>query len=310
MITWRAFIGSPPPAPRGAPARRAARARPRSTTSARGADHVGRRPRRRRRARRRRRCCGRTWRRSPRSSAEHHQHAACAVEVGRAPRRPAWSRARRTPRVDDRERAAVGVHGQRRAQRAAARLAVDLDGVARAAWGRRPRRRRCGAARTARRRGHGRCPSGARPWRRSSRPRRGSWSRRCRGGARASSARTASWTSGPWKRSPKTALVEVDLARASCRCTAPGARPSGVRPDLDHAALRARARRRGRAAGSASASTSTTSRPRWVTRLLPIWPGPRMPLNTRAGWRRRRSSPARGRCGSRGRPARGGSCGA
>ena len=28
---------------------------------------------------------------------------------------------------------------------------------------------------------------------------------------------------------------------------------------------------------------STTSRPRWVARLLPIWPGPRMPLNTRAG---------------------------
>src|SRR6185503_6615330 len=28
---------------------------------------------------------------------------------------------------------------------------------------------------------------------------------------------------------------------------------------------------------------STTSSPRWVTRLLPIWPGPRMPLNTRAG---------------------------
>ena len=28
---------------------------------------------------------------------------------------------------------------------------------------------------------------------------------------------------------------------------------------------------------------STTSSPRWVARLLPIWPGPRMPLNTRAG---------------------------
>ena len=53
--------------------------------------------------------------------------------------------------------------------------------------------------------------------------------------------------------------------------------------DFDDGALRAWEPSRAGAARFWSAITSTILRPRCVTRLLPIWPGPRMPLNTRDG---------------------------
>ena len=102
--------------------------------------------------------------------------AAAVAEARAAPRRPAWSRGGEGLGVERGQRAAVGVDRQRArsARRRSLRLILT---VYCAAWDRRPRRRRCGAARTARRRGHGRCPSGATPWRRSWRPRRGSGGR-------------------------------------------------------------------------------------------------------------------------------------
>ena len=74
---------------------------------------------------------------------------------------------------------------ERGAQGAPARLAVHLHGVASRAWGRtRPRRRSSGAPGSSPR-GHARCPSGARAWRRRRAPRCACASRRCRDGARA-----------------------------------------------------------------------------------------------------------------------------
>ena len=100
----------------------------------------------------------------------------------------------------------------------------------------------------------------AEPWRREAR-----------------SARAASSTSEWWKGSPKSSFGRsafvvlpstAALAIGSCTSTT-ALREPGTEP-LISSRLR-------------SASTWATSRPFWVTRLLPIWPGILMPLKTRAG---------------------------
>ena len=148
-------------------------ARPRAATSASSSSAASesdqRCARRRRRRRRPSRAGSTTTRAMLRNDfaqrdlvvAEQHQHLAAAVEglerlCGRARRGLVVGGG-----VDDRDAAAAGVHAERRAQRAPARLAVDLHGVAARAWGRRPRRRRSSAACGSSRRGRGRCPSGA-----------------------------------------------------------------------------------------------------------------------------------------------------
>ena len=167
---------------------------------------------------------------------------------------------------------------QRAAQRGAALLAVDLEGVvarlraedgAAAGPDRRARRAGAGAAGAllAPRLGAAAADLAA-----------GLGRRACPGGARSSSARTDSWTSGPLNSRAEGGVVELRpscvpprIGASSHRCAPPRRRCAG------------RGRRRGRAAGSARRRPATTSRPFWVTRLLPIWPGPRMPFITRAG---------------------------
>ena len=173
------------------------------------------------------------------------------------------------------------MHRQRRAQRASARLAVDLDRVVArlgpegdAAAVAVRRRQRAGAARPV--------PFWRQALAPSSRPRRGSCVDAVPRRRAFSSARAASWTR------PVELLAEDRSRRGrpcrSCRCREPWLRPcQASAPDLDDGALRGPAPSRARAAGSRPAITSTISSPRWVTRLLPIWPGPRMPLNTRDG---------------------------
>ena len=87
-------------------------------------------------------------------------------------------------RVDHVDRAALGVHRQRAAQRGAAGLAVDLEDVVSAGSGRRPCRRPSRSASGRCRRVRGRCPSGATASRRRRGPCRGSWSSACPDGAR------------------------------------------------------------------------------------------------------------------------------
>ena len=107
--------------------------------------------------------------------------------------------------VEHGDAAAGGVHRQRRPQGAPARLAVHLHGVVRAASGRRRRRRRGGAGRSARPPGRARCPSGARPWRWSSRPRRGRAWTPCRGAGPPGRRAPSRATSDSWNSSPNTA---------------------------------------------------------------------------------------------------------
>ena len=97
---------------------------------ARGADHVGDAGARRRAARRRARGCGTTARPRSCSSAEHDEHRAARRPVAEQLGGALGRRRVERRRVEDRERAALGVHRQRAAQRGAALLAVDLEGVA------------------------------------------------------------------------------------------------------------------------------------------------------------------------------------
>ena len=139
--------------------------------------------------------------------------------------------------VDHGERAALGVQRQRGAQRPAARLAVDLDRVA----------ARLGAeghaaadplrAGRARPRERGRCPSGARPWRRSSRPRRGSCVDAVPAPAGVQLGAHRLVHERPWNCSPKTASSSVDACRCLCRARRRGLPSAHVRPDLDDGAL-------------------------------------------------------------------------
>ena len=81
------------------------------------------------------------------SAPSSDQHAAAVRRATRAPRRPCWSRARRrTSASTTATLPRAGVHAERRPQRAPARLAVHLHGVAARAWGRMPRRRPSSAA--------------------------------------------------------------------------------------------------------------------------------------------------------------------
>ena len=182
------------------------------------------RPGARRRSRRRRRRCRPACtltpldvaeglaRRSRRSAPTHDQR-------GRRSPKPAerlggglGRRRRRTSAGSQtRQRAALGVDRQRGAQRLLARLAVDLDGVAARLRAERDAAAVAVAAWTARRRGRGRCPSGGRPSRRSSRPRRGSSVDAVPARRAFSSARAVSWTRPMLNSSPKTSSSRSTL---------------------------------------------------------------------------------------------------
>ena len=192
--------------------------------------------------------------------------------ISPAPRPRPWSRAsRRRPASSTATLLALGVDRERRAHRLAARLAVDLDhvvarlgaeGDAAAEAVRDAERADAGAAGALLAPGLGG---------RSSRPRRGSGSRPCPGAARRGRRGPPRATSEWWKGSAKSSFGQVGLGRLAehgrfshrssprpSRCASPGTEP------LTSSRLR-------------SASTSATSRPFWVTRLLPIWPGIRIP---------------------------------
>ena len=242
-------------------------------------------------------CCGRTWRTSPR-----RRRAAPARGPSPKSAERLGGRLGRGRVVDggvaDGERAAVGVHAERRAQRAAARLAVDLDRVA-------ARRGAEGDAAAVAVAGADRAGAGAagallapRPSRRSSRPRRGSASTRCRGGARAA-RRARPRRRAPVERLAEDRLGEVDLAR-SCRCSGAWSLAiSASRPTSTTRAL---------GPGHGAAQRSAGSGRRHVDdleaalghALVAHLARAAVPLNTREGVARRRSSPARARCASRG----------
>ena len=215
MITWRASISHPrcrsAPSAAGSPSPLLEQSqRLLGDHQRRVADHVGDADLARRHHVDVRACCGS-------SSAPPTSSASRTTSVGRS-RAPLVERLGgllgrglvEARGVEDGDAVALGVHRERRAQRATARLAVDLDVVvarlgaegdaAAAAVGHAQRARR----------GRGRCPSGARPWRWSSRPRRGRGSRRCRGGAR------------PGRRAPSRARATRGSAR---RTRLPAGRP-------------------------------------------------------------------------------------
>src|SRR5436190_6322859 len=212
-------------------------------------------------------------------SADDDEHAA-----GERAERGSGSLGRRrlvARRIADRERAAVGVHGQRRAERLLARLAVDLRHVA--AWlgterdtaavavGRRERAGASAAgALLAECLGRGHRDLAARERRRS-----------------AVTARVELGGGGAVYQAhvellAEDLLVEVDRAGLAevRRCLLRHLYASVLISTTEPLAPGTEPRSR---TTFWSGSTSTISRPRWVTRLLPIWPGPRMPLNTRDG---------------------------
>ena len=158
--------------------------------------------------------------------------------------------------VEHEQRAALGVHRQRAAQRGAARLAVDLDDVV-------ARARAEDDAAAGPHAASGSCPARARPvpfWRHGLAPPPRTMPRvlvACVPWRRAaSSATTTSCTSGPLNGAPKTSASSVD---ASCRRRGSGA--SGIGAHLHGAALGARARSRGRASGSGRGSARRSSGP-------------------------------------------------
>ena len=204
-------------------------------------------------ARRRRACAARTMSATPAASAGSTQTRLEVAERlgGRAPRRSpsTTSTGRRGGRasspaaclvegasnaagVEHGDRPALGVQRERAAQRGAARLAVDLEGVVARAAGRRRCRRRSTAASGSSRRGRGRCPSGATAWRRRRGPCRACLRGvRCRAGARPARRRTNSCTSGPLNGAPNTSSSSVDGARAAEHGGAqPSVRTSTVPP--------------------------------------------------------------------------------
>ena len=212
--------------------------------------------------------CGTTSRRSssssPSTTSTGARPAEAAERVGRLP----WWRACRTPRGRRRRasRDRACIDSAARSARAA-RLAVDLDGVAArlgpegdaaaGACGERigPDAGAAGAL-LAPGLGAGHRDLAA-----------GLASRRCRGGVRSSSARTASWTSALVEGLAEDGLVEGRACPGACRarrrgglrrrCASPRSEPSRAGHGAAHAA-----------AGCARCRTSTTSRPRWVDALV------------------------------------------
>ena len=225
MMTWLGSIGYASSPPSVVRAGRSPLARAVSCVE-RGLGDEQRAPRRRGRRRRRpvgrqhrhaRRGCGTTARRAPRSSASTHEHAAplrgpVAEQLGglrgsRARRSAPASRTASEPRS--------ACTRQRAAQRGAALLAVDLEGVVARRGAEDDAAAGHSAARGSSPRGRGRCPSGATAWRRRRGPCRGSSSRRCPRRRASSSARTDSWTSGPLKRAPNAASSSSTVLRAA-----------------------------------------------------------------------------------------------
>ena len=95
-----------------------------------------------------------------------------------------------------------------------------------------------------------------------------------------SSARTDSWTSGPLKRAPKATSSSATFFVFA----APRIGASAIGAHLHDAVARARHGAAHEQQVVVGVHAHDHDRPFWVTRLLPIWPGPRMPLKTRAGY--------------------------
>src|SRR3954452_21016117 len=209
---------------------------------------------------------------------EHQEDAAVAVEAGdRLGRRLGRRRVERG-RVEPGDRAPLGVHRQGRPQRAPARLAVHLDRVgarlraerhatALAVGGR--ERAHASAARALLAPGLG---AGHRDLAAHLRGRRAATLRRELRAHRLVHER-------PAEALAEDGLVQRERAGAAADVLGRGSHYASLListtpPFGPGTEPRTRSR---------FSRMSTTSRPRWVTRLFPIWPGPRMPLNTRAG---------------------------
>src|SRR5215210_553466 len=209
---------------------------------------------------------------------EHHQHAAVALERG--DRRGGGLRGRGVERagIDSGDRAALGVHRQRGAERAPPCLAVHLDRVAA-----RPRAEGHAATGALRRRerAHAR-PSGAllAPGLRAG---HADLAARLRG-RRAAPLRRQLRAHGLVHERAVEALAEdgvVKSERAGALADVLGG--GGHQASLLISTTEPLAPGTEPRTSSRLSRMSTTSSPRWVARRLPIWPGPRMPLNTRAG---------------------------